>query len=69
MNFRRMRSRLMAGEYDDRRGGIMRLMEDVDWIRHNCTVFNGVSLIVPLVEAQSAVTLIAFRTMQFSARQ
>lgn len=43
MNFTRMRERLRAGEYDSRRAGLNSFMEDVDWMRHNCIKFNGVS--------------------------
>ncbi|CAN0370033.1 unnamed protein product [Hapterophycus canaliculatus] len=42
MNLTRMRKRLEAGDYDSRRAGLNLFMEDVDWIRHNCILFNGV---------------------------
>lgn len=28
--------------YDSRRAGLNLFMEDVDWMRHNCILFNGV---------------------------
>lgn len=43
MNLDRMRARLAVGEYDDRRAGLLRVEEDLDWIVHNCGLFNGVS--------------------------
>lgn len=42
MNFTRMRKRLEKGEYGSRRAGPNLFMEDIDWIRHNCILFNGV---------------------------
>lgn len=43
MNFERMRDRLSAGQYDDRRRGLNDFKEDIAWIVYNCELFNGVS--------------------------
>eukprot|EP00903_Cladosiphon_okamuranus_P009053 g8655.t1 len=41
MNLARKRKRLGNGVYDSWRGGVTLFMEDVDWMRHNCIMFNG----------------------------
>lgn len=48
MNFERMRARLNAGEYDDRRRGLNEFKEDLAWIVYNCKLFNGVSCVLVL---------------------